>query len=97
MFTDDIERSVWKKPWLEEHDNQGAFTNLVQELRESDQESFRNYLRMGPEAFDYLTDKVDPLISKEDTNFHKAVSPAEKLAVTLRFFATGVSHHKIKY
>ena len=44
---------------------------------------------MSPEQFDHLLELVGPSITKEDTNFHKAISTGEKLAVTLRFLASG--------
>ena len=41
--------------------------------------------------FDHLVDKVrGGGIQKQDTNFHKAISAEERLAVTLRFLATGI-------
>ena len=44
---------------------------------------------MSPERFQHLLDLVRPHIEKEDTKFRKAISAAEKLAITLRFLATG--------
>ena len=49
------------------------------------------YLRMSPEQFDHLLSLVEPHNNKEDTNYRKSISPAERLALTIRFFATGES------
>ncbi|XP_036436857.1 protein ANTAGONIST OF LIKE HETEROCHROMATIN PROTEIN 1-like [Colossoma macropomum] len=46
-------------------------------------------LRMTAEEFDFLLERVAPLITKEDTRFWKAISARERLSVTLRFLATG--------
>ena len=38
---------------------------------------------------------VTPLIAKEDTTFRNAISPGERLAVTLRFLASGESQQSL--
>ena len=40
---------------------------------------------------------VAPLIAKKDTNFRKAISPEERLAVTLRFLASGESQQSLSF
>ena len=44
---------------------------------------------MSPERFDNLLSMATSLIAKEGTNFRKSISPEERLAVTLRFLASG--------
>ena len=46
---------------------------------------------MSPERFDHLLSLVGPLISKLTTRFRNPISPSERLAVTLRYLATGDS------
>ena len=46
---------------------------------------------MSPERFDHLLNLVEPLISKQETNFWKPISVGKKIYITLRFFATGES------
>ena len=46
---------------------------------------------MSPERFDHLLSLVKPLITKEDANYRQSISPAERLALTIRFLATGES------
>lgn len=63
---------------------QGAFHNLVKEMRLKDPRKFRNYHRMSVEEFDILLKKITPLISK--SNFYReSISPAEMLSATLRY------------
>lgn len=50
---------------------------------------FQNIVKISVEDFDYLLELVSPIISKNDTNFRRAVSPSKRLAVTLRYLATG--------
>ena len=52
---------------------------------------------MSPERFLHLLDLVRPHIEKEDTKFRKAISAAERLAITLRFLATGDSQQALSF
>ena len=44
---------------------------------------------MSPERFDHLLGLVGPVISRQTTNFRSAISPGERLAITLRYLVTG--------
>ena len=44
---------------------------------------------MDMNTFDELLRLVGPHISYQDTNMRQAISPGERLALTLRFLATG--------
>ena len=50
-------RSVWTKAWLLLREEQGAYHNLIQELRLQDIDSYRNFLRMDVTAFEELLGK----------------------------------------
>ena len=58
----------------------------MQELRLTDKQSYKNFLRMDVAAFEDLLSKVGPLITYRDTHLRKAISPGERL---VRFLATG--------
>ena len=74
---------------IDERLSRGQWHTLLSMLRIHDEESFVNYLRMPPVLFDELLHKVEPLITKKDTNLRKALEPGLKLALTLRHSATG--------
>lgn len=67
----------------------GAHHALLSELRNEDQTSFKNFVRMDPAAFDELLMLVTPLIKRRDTCLRDAITAAEWLSLTLRFVATG--------
>ncbi|KAM3921502.1 uncharacterized protein RB166_010894 [Leptodactylus fuscus] len=60
------------------------------ELRH-DPAKFAEFVRMPPEAFDVLVEHMGPHLLHQDTNMRKALSPTERLVITLRFLATGES------
>ena len=42
------------KEWLRERDSKVAYVNILQELRLSDHEHFRKYLRMNTDTFQVI-------------------------------------------
>lgn len=80
-------RSKWVKQWLLQRD-QFSHINLLEELR-LEPDDWRNYLRMDEDNYLMLLNLVTPLIQKQDTCMRPAISPHERLSVTLRYLATG--------
>ena len=66
-----------------------AYLELLNELKHSDPGGFRNYLRMDIASFKYLLELVRPRIEKKVTNWRRPIPAEERLALTLRFLATG--------
>ena len=52
---------------------------------------------MSPGHFKYLLSLVGPSIKNSDTNFRKAIEPAQNLALTLRFLASGDSQQSLAF
>ena len=52
---------------------------------------------MSPESFDHLLPLVSPLISKQSTKLREPISSAERLALTLRFPASGNSQQTMSF
>lgn len=90
-------RSTWVHPWLAKRSVDGAHQTVLQEFQNvADQQyMFKQFLRMDPETFNQLLELVKPLIQKQDTHLRKAISASERLAVTLRFLATGDSYKSL--
>lgn len=82
-------RRLWShKLWLQRY-KYGAGYRLIGKMCENNAEKFTNFVRMTSEQFDYLLGKVGPLITKKDTYWRRAISPKIRLAITLRYLATG--------
>ena len=52
---------------------------------------------MEPCLFDEILEKVKPQISKQDTTMRSAISPHEKLSITMKFLASGASYKDLMY
>ncbi|XP_046960707.1 protein ANTAGONIST OF LIKE HETEROCHROMATIN PROTEIN 1-like [Vanessa cardui] len=84
--------------WISQHiqswKTSSEFNTLFNEL---DDENFKMYYRVSRQQFDELLTMIAKDIAKIDTNFRKAISPEERLAICLRFLATGDSYKTIGY
>lgn len=59
----------------------GEYFHLFPDLL-NDEKKFFKYFRMSADKFFELVELL--LLEKKDTNYRKSVSPAERLAVTLK-------------
>ncbi|XP_035220975.1 protein ANTAGONIST OF LIKE HETEROCHROMATIN PROTEIN 1-like [Stegodyphus dumicola] len=66
-------------------------------MRLQDTESFFNFFRMTPQKFDELLSVVGPRITMKATSFRNPISAQERLAITIRFLASGDSMTNISY
>lgn len=58
---------------------------------------FENFCRMSTTDMQKLLERVGPMITKQDTFFRTAIGVKERLAVTLRFLASGDSYTDLSY
>lgn len=58
---------------------------------------FKNFIRMSPTDFESLLEVIGPQIGKDITHLRETISPNVRLAVTLRFLATGDSYTSLMY
>ncbi|XP_049816322.1 uncharacterized protein LOC126263279 [Schistocerca nitens] len=70
---------------------------LHNELRFQDPVSFRNFTRMDAEVFTKLLTIIENDIRRQDTNMRESIKPRDRLAVTLRFLATGETFQSLAY
>ena len=76
-------RSMWTHNILQRRQSHGEYHRLVQELR-LDEGLFQRYFRLNKSQFDDLLTKVGPRIRRADTNYWRAIGPAERLTICLR-------------
>ena len=69
----------------------------MQELLVEDVHANRNVLRMDIAMFEEVLNRTLPRITKQDTFYRKALTPALKLSFTLRYLASGDSYHFLVY
>lgn len=90
-------RSIWVHNWVQRRAEHGCYAQLLRELQDEVPHLYQNFLRMNIADFNNLLNMVSPLIKKEDTTMRISISPGERLAVTLRFLATGDSFMSLQY
>ncbi|XP_037564420.1 uncharacterized protein LOC119443892 [Dermacentor silvarum] len=83
-------RSLYIREIFDKRPEYGEYHHLVQELRQSDPEYHFKYFSMTKASFDKLLSLVYERLIHPPTH-RRPISPAERLAVTLRFLATGGS------
>ena len=76
-------RRVWVHDILRRRSQLGEFHHLLQELR-LDDGRFKRYLRLTVPLFDDLLARVGARISRQDTNYRRSISAAERLSICLR-------------
>ncbi|KAL4718844.1 hypothetical protein ACJJTC_014074 [Scirpophaga incertulas] len=70
---------------------------LTELLQEPESKEFQNFVRMSDSNFEYLLQNISPVISKQDTDFRESIPAKIRLAVTLRYLATGDSYRSLHY
>ena len=85
-------RRLWSYEWLLDRKNMHKYagaSNLLKELEKEQPNEFINFVRMTPNQFHYLVNQIKPIIRKKNTNWRKCIDVETRLAITLRFLATG--------
>ena len=59
--------------------------------------TFKNYFRLNTVDFNYVLEKVAPIIRRSDTEMRQSISPEMRLMITLRYLATGASMTSLHY
>lgn len=92
-------RNAWVSPWVNKRETDGCCQKLLKEFQSVDEQKhlYRNFFRMDEANFNELLDLVAPTITKEDTVMRKSIPAAERLALTLRFLATGDSFRSLAF
>jgi len=90
-------RSIWVRKWLKRRPELGQYRKLLNELKKEDKKGFRNFMRMDYETFREILHRIEPRIKKSGCNYRHPLSPGLKLAITLRYLASGDNYHSLMY
>lgn len=71
--------------------------NQLAELYAEPSGEFGNFVRMSCSDFEYILQKISPMVAKKDTDWRDAIPVKVRLAVTLRYLATGDSYRSLHY
>ncbi len=70
---------------------------MLNDLKSQPSGRFENFCRMTAVDFESFLSRIGPLIAKQDTNMRKCVPVQERVAIALRFFATGDTYASLSY
>ncbi|KAF9405655.1 hypothetical protein HW555_013703 [Spodoptera exigua] len=95
LLTED--RKSRKRRWWKTNLYKRRSSLLVELKSQHISGQYKNFTRMSPTDFEYLLTIIAPKISRQDTIMRSAISPQDRLALTLRFLATGDSFTSLQY
>ena len=85
------------RAWMKKRKQKGAYENIVMELAVEDTAAFKEFMRMNYEQFKELVCYIEQKIAKQPTQMRKPVSAAERVALTVRFLATGETFRSLYF
>ena len=91
------ERKYWIRQWVARRQERGAYNTIFRELALEDSSGFADYMRMPHCKFIELLNIIGPSIQKKDTPMRMSIPPGERLALTLRYLATGESFQSLSF
>lgn len=74
-----------------------SMQNQLSELVAEPSGEFKKFTRMSTTGFEVLLNKISPLITKQDTQLRMALPARMRLAITLRYLATGDSFQSLHF
>ncbi|KAK4876884.1 hypothetical protein RN001_009390 [Aquatica leii] len=91
-----VKRKRWVKNWLKKRVEYSHLV-LLKEILEADAADYKNYFRMSATTFNKLLSMVKPFIQRQNSNTRECITAEERLAVTLRYLATGRYFEDLKF
>ncbi|XP_068084402.1 putative nuclease HARBI1 [Anabrus simplex] len=89
-------KRYWVHKLFTTRDEEGEFHTIFGRLR-NDQEKFVKYFRMSYSKFDNLLQQLKPHLTKKNSKWRKSISAEERLALTLRYLASGNSQISMSF
>lgn len=86
LIEDKRPRRWWRHAIYEKRNGSSLFAALkFQEISGH----YKNFTRMSPTDFEYCINLIGPIIQKRNSNCREAITVQDRLALTLRYLATG--------
>ena len=92
-------KRIWSYNWLKNRNQEfaGAYNLLIEEFAKEQPSEFINFVRIKEIQFNQLADMLKPDIMCRDTNYLKCIPVKMRLAITMRFLATGYFNITFNY
>ena len=88
-------KRFWRRGIFRDRKLYSEYYTLYQTLRDNDREFHYRYLRMSKERFDHLLSLISDKITKKNTQMREAITAEERLVITLRYLAVGMSQQTL--
>jgi hypothetical protein len=88
-------KRFWTQRFLKDGVQHGQ--NILRELHIEDGSGFRNFVRMTKSDFEIFLQKIGPIIQRKVTKYLQAVPASIRLAVTLRYLASGAILRSVEW
>ena len=82
-------KKVWVREWVHRRNDH---IPLYEEISIEDREKFFMNFRLYPEHFNTLLQRIEPKITKKDTQMRQAIPARIRLQVTLRYLSSGANY-----
>ena len=83
------------REWIRRRSQLGLYETLIKELIIEDNLSFKEMFRMSVEDFEPVLSQIHDLIAPQE--FQGGISSDERLALAIRYMATGESFHSLSF
>ena len=88
----ELQKRLWMKDYFRQNKN-----TILQDLQSDGDILFKNFTRMSLEDLTTILEKIRPQISKKNTVMREAIPAEIRLAITLRYLATGDSYASLSF
>ncbi|RDD37615.1 hypothetical protein TrispH2_010224 [Trichoplax sp. H2] len=90
-------RRTWVTKYLAGRPRCGVSNIILRDIINSDGHGVEEFVRLNAKEFNWLLQIIRPKVIKQDSVQRDAITPCDRLALTLRFLATGDSYSSLMY
>ena len=92
-----VDQQVWTCEWILRREQLGAYHTIFRELAIEDTSGFSECMRMPYQKFQELVRATEPKIIKQETCMRKSIEPSERVALAVRYLATGETFQSLSF